>query len=51
MGCNCGKSRNQKIEYRVNYNDGGSSTFSTLKEAQNDLRSHSGAGRISKIRS
>lgn len=51
MGCNCGGAKNRKIEYRVNYTGGGSSTFATLKEAQNDLRSHNGDGRISKIRS
>lgn len=49
MGCNCGKKK-RTVQYVVNYTNGGSSTFSSLREAQEDLQAKSGQGRISKVR-
>lgn len=50
MGCNCGKKNRSTVQYIVNYTTGGSTTFSSLREAQEDLNAKKGAGRISKVR-
>lgn len=50
MGCGCGKGKKRTVQYVVKYTDGGSTTFGSLREAQEDLQAKNGAGRISKVR-
>ena len=50
MGCGCNKGKKRTVKYVVNYSGGGSTTFGSLREAQEDLQARNGQGRISKVR-